>query len=171
MAIAKMSNTEIMKRVKDLESRKAELVAFEERNNSVVYTFEEKDMVDFTKVYDIIGNNTIIRDIDNEIRYLKYLLNLSNSTTIVEDFNITLGEALVYMAQLTQSISRVTPLANTDELTRQSSRYGSTAEYKKALYDINIAKQMLVEYKDLLMRLQMAIDKTNLTHEIEVIMK
>lgn len=172
MAITKMSNTEIMKRIKDLESRKAELVAFEVRNSFVVYTVEEKSMADLTKTYDILGNNNIIKELDNETRYLKYLLNLSNATTIVEDFNMTLGESLVLMAQLTQTIARITPLANTDKITREVMGYGSRlAEYKEALYDINIAKQMLVEYKDTLMKLQMAIDKTNLTHEIEVVLR
>ena len=168
MSLRKVSNTEIMKLVRDIESQKEELVNFGNRNSFAKYTLEEKPMADLTP-YALVEQTNKIGSLDANIRYLKHLLNLSNATTIVEEFNITLGEALVYMAQISQTVKRFTLLANTDKVVRTSGNYMSTTpEYTEAKYDIDLAKQMLSTYKSTLSKLQMAIDKTNLTNEIEV---
>lgn len=168
MSVRKVSNTEIMKLIRDIESQKDELIKFQSRNSFAKYTLEEKPLADLTP-YALVEHTNKISDYDANIRYLKHLLNVSNATTVVEEFNITLGEALVYMAQISQTVQRFTLLANTDKVVRESVSYRSTVpEYTEARYEIDLAKKMLSQYKSTLSKLQMAIDKTNLTNEIEV---
>lgn len=168
MAIQKMCNVEIMKLIKELEFEKSNLIDFERRNSFVEYTNDEKDSADKTP-YDIEATNTKIAQIDTNVRYLKHLLNVSNSNTVVAEFDITLGEALVYMSQLNNAISRLKPLINTDKITRKQSMYNRLQpEYQEAKYDINVAKEMFDTYKSILTRLQLAIDRTNLTNLIDV---
>ena len=168
MSVKKMTNTEVMKLIKELEEQKQLLIDFEKRNAFARYSQEDKHLADVTP-YDIVANNNAINSLDRDVRILKHLLNVANTTVFVPEFNMTIGQCLVYMAQLTQSINRYMSLANTDKVTREASGYSrSSAEFKEARYDVAIAREMLNVEKNNLSKLQMAIDKANLTNEIDV---
>jgi predicted transglutaminase-like protease len=94
---------------------------------------------------------------------------VSNPTTKVDGYDMTIAEALVYLAQLSQNKDRLVRLANREKLVRGStSRYSSNTEYTKACYDIAKAKEDLAKLNQTIAHLQMAIDRTNLTNLIAI---
>lgn len=70
--------------------------------------------------------NKKIDVIDKEILRLKSIFANSNVTTIVEGFDMSINEALVYLAQLNERLRRFSMLANIQSLRRRTSSYDST---------------------------------------------
>jgi hypothetical protein len=166
-----LCNTEIMKMIKALETEKEDLIAFERRNSSISYTATEKpdSIVDIGAAYDILEINASIDEKDAEIRRLKHILNKTNSEKILDGFDMTVGQGIVYMAQLSSKVKRLEALANTDGLVRKSGGWrGGEAEYTQVKYDVEEARQLLKKAKAELTKLQVSIDRTNLLNEIEV---
>lgn len=159
----KMTCTAIIKRVKELEERKNALTENECAQCTVSFV-TDKDKVDTGYVYETVQKQ--IDDLDDEIRRLKGILNYANATVKVADTGFTIGEALVRLAQL--SVKR----ARLDELPKvQSSRrvtYNGVIERTECLFDTEKVKADMERVREEIAALQMAIDKTNLTHEAEV---
>ncbi len=79
---------------------------------------------------------------------------------------MTVAEGLLYLAQLNSQLSRYQTIAEREPLTRSSAAYRNVSyEITKALYDIKEAKEAYQESFDLIAKLQMAIDLTNLMTE------
>jgi hypothetical protein len=159
-----MCNAEIMKKVKLLEQNKSDVLTEESRSHQVTYQ-NEKDRFDYG--YSFAKTRDKISALDAEIRKLKRLLNLSNATTIVPEFSMTLGECLVYLAQLNREMSTVSGMARKQDKTTNST-YGGVVEYTVLNYDKAECQEKLEWLKDTVAQLQIAIDRTNLTNVIEV---
>ena len=160
----KMCNAEIMKKVKMLEQTKIEVLTEEALNNQVSYQ-KEADRYDLG--YSFAATRARVGELDAEIRKLKDLLNVSNATTRVEEFSMTLGECLVYLAQLNRELATVNALANKQEKS-STSVYGGAIEYTVLNYDKAEARACLEGLKETIAKLQIAIDRTNLTNVIDV---
>jgi len=119
-----MCNAEIMKKVKLLEQSKHDLLMEEARVHQVTYQ-NEKDRFDFG--YSFSKTRERVSAYDDEIRKLKRLLNLSNATTQVPEFSMTLGECLVYLAQLNRELAIVGNMAKKEAKTTRST-YGGAVE-------------------------------------------
>lgn len=159
----KKCNTELMKELKELEQEKESLLDFERENCKIRYLAGEEPL-DNGYTYD--GVRTALSDIDERERKIKRALALSNATTLVEGFGMTIAEALVYLAQLTQNRYTLKLLASHKPMDRMT--VSDSVEYEKALYDIQTAKADLKKIIKEINRLQMAIDRTNLNHMIEI---
>ena len=159
-----MCNAEIMKKVKMLEQNKSDILMEESRSHQVTYQ-NPKDRFDYGYSFEETRNKISV--IDGDIRELKRLLNLSNATTIVPEFSMTLGECLVYLAQLNREMSTVSGMARKQDKTT-SSTYGGVVEYTVLNYDKAECQEKLEWLKDTIAQLQIAIDRTNLTNMIEV---
>lgn len=109
-----------------------------------------------------------IDDIDSTIRKYKYHLALSNATTIVLEFNMTIGECLVYLATVKSKKDLLQTYASKHQITRISSEYNTKVEYTELLYNVDKVKQDVLDLQRLVASLQMAIDRTNLTNLIEL---
>ena len=81
---------------------------------------------------------------------------------------MTIGECLIYLAQLNSKKQLLSNYASQKQLKRVSSTYSNKVEYTELLYDVDKVKVELLELQRLIARLQMAIDRTNLTNLIEV---
>ena len=161
----KMTHTEAMKEIKKTEDAKRRLIEDEEETCTVTYT-EKENPIDTGYNYEET-NKTII-DYDFKIRHLKALLAKSNATTIVKGFDMTISEALIYLAQLTQQLQRFKELSSKQPLARVGATYRNASyEFTKTLYDVKEAKRQYQECFDLISKLQMAIDLTNLTTTID----
>ena len=160
----KMCNAEIMKKIKLLEQSKNDLLMEESRTHQVTYQ-NEKDRFDYG--YSFTKTREKISTIDTETRNLKRLLNLSNATTMVTEFSMTLGECLVYLAQLNRELALVNNLAKKEPTTTRTS-YGGVVEYTALNYDKAECQARLEWLHETIAKLQIAIDRTNLTNMIEV---
>lgn len=161
----KKCNTELMKEIKNLTAKKDELLSYEERESLSTYSENEK-IIPSTYSYEEV--NEKINKIDSEIRHIKQLLAYANATVIVEGFDMTIAEALVYLAQAQYKLQRLATLKNRAPLTRQATNYrNATVEYTKTNYDVAKAQKDYDETYDLIQKLQIAIDRTNLNNVIE----
>ncbi len=160
----KKCNTEIMKEIKILETKKEDILEAEREDCRVTYTEGEKKL---PSNYDYDKTRIQVDQIDNEIRRYKALLAYSNATTIVPEFHMTIGECLIYLAQLNKKKELIAEFASYKQINRVSSSYTNKVEYIEILFDVNKVKKQLDDVQRLISQLQMAIDRTNLTNMIE----
>ena len=124
-----------------------------------------KDRFDYG--YSFAQTRQKISEIDEEIRKLKRLLNYANATMMVPEFDMTLGECLVYMSQLNREMTVVERMAHKEPMTSHTVQ-GGKVEYMALNYDTAECQAKLEWLKTTLAALQIAIDRTNLTNAIEV---
>lgn len=162
----KKCNTEIMKDIKTLEEMKTDLLNYENSNYSHTYSKDEEPIINGYDYSEVKGK---IKTINEKVRYLKGLLAHSNVTTIVDGFDMTIGESLIYLAQLNGEKERIKKLASRKPLVRGAGRpFDSSTEYTELEYDPEVAKTDLIQVTDTIYKLQLAIDRTNLTNMIDV---
>ncbi|MDE6105084.1 MAG: hypothetical protein K2G38_05350 [Clostridia bacterium] len=160
----KVCNSEAMKLIKELEERKKQVIYTEDNRSRVSY--KEGEEMKPTK-YDYAATRKEIAEIDERIRKIKHALAKANCTVKVDDFNITIGEALVYLAQLNAEYSRLETLSSYDKLARRITANG-VLEYTECLYDPETAEKDQKETYSKICKLQIAIDRANLNNFIEV---
>ena len=161
----KKCNTELMKEIKILEEKKNDILTLEQEECKITYLDGEKKMSSLYS-YDTVRKE--VDEIDREIRRYKSPLAYSNATTKVEEFDMTIGECLIYLASLNSKKTYLTSFASKKQKSRISSTYNNKVEYTELLYDVNKVKQELEDLQRLIAKLQMAIDRTNLTNLIEI---
>lgn len=161
----KKCNTELMKEIKILEEKKTDILNLEQEECKITYLDGEKKM---SSLYSYDGVRKEVDDIDSKIRRYKSLLAYSNATTKVEEFDMTIGECLIYLASLNSKKTYLTSFASKKQKSRISSTYNNKVEYTELLYDVNKVKQEIEDLQRLIAKLQMAIDRTNLTNLIEI---
>ena len=160
----KKCHTEIMKEIKRLEGEKDSWVTHERNNCRVSYMTDEEPIL---PNYDYAETSGALLEYDDRIRKLKGLLAYANATTIVEGFDMTINEALIYLAQLNARVRRYDYLISFQKLTRKTVGIDGKIEYTKILFDQEDAGRKLEEAKSEVIQLQMAIDRTNLTSFID----
>ncbi len=161
----KETHSEIIKEIKKLTDQRRALLQQEENTCIVTYTQGEKPI---DTGYNDKTTDKTLRNLDKEIKRLKGILAKSNALTPIKNFDMTIAEGLVYLAQLNSEISRYQTMAEREPLTRSSAAYRNASyEITKALCDIKEAKEAYQETFDLIAKLQMAIDLTNLTTEVD----
>ena len=151
----KLCNAEVIKKIKDLE---------EQKNCTTTYQ-TETDMIDTG--YDFEQTRNTVENLNKEIMRLKHALNVSNSTVIVEEFDLTIGECLVYMAQLNNEKVVLERMSRNRSKSRMT-LYNGTVEYTVTNYDVEVCKDKLNDIKETLRKLQLAIDRVNLNNMIEI---
>ena len=157
-------NTEIMKDLKKIEEEKYLLLEKEESQSIIKYVSEVDKIIPEYNYEETRGK---IDELDKKEIYLRGLLQKSNATVIVPEFNMTIGDCLIYLAQLAGKARVLRRLASKEPKTR-TLQYQKQVEYSEALYDISKAKADYEATQELIVKLQMAIDRINLTNLIEV---
>lgn len=117
--------------------------------------------------YDFLATDARLDDLHDKVARLKHSINVFNTTTVLEDIGCTIDEALVRMAILSDKKSRLSRMKSIQPLTRSSGSLRSGPEFTKRNYD---AAEVETEYKkvsDELTKLQLSLDKTNLTETFE----
>ena len=160
----KVCNTEAMKKIKELEAQKASIV-YDEQNRSCV-SYKEGEQKAASK-YDYASARENIARFDEQIRKIKHALAAANCTVILPEFGITIGEALVYLAQLNGELDRLSFLASRDKLSRRITANG-VLEYTECLYEPSKAEKDKEQLYSKICKLQVAIDRANLTNYIEI---
>lgn len=160
----KMCNSEAMKAVKELEEKKRNIICNEELRSRISYKEGEEKVI---SKYDYAETRKAIAEIDERIRKIKHALAESNCKTVVDDFKITIGEALVYLAQLNAEYQRLDGLGGHNKLSRRITANG-VLEYTECLYDPEKVVADMEKLHAKIGKLQVAIDRANLTNFIEV---
>ena len=160
----KMCNSEAMKAVKELEEKKKNLIYAEDNRSRISYKEGEEKVLDN---YSYAETRKAIAKIDEQIRKIKHALAVSNSTAVIDDFGITIGEALVYLAQLNNEYRQLDNLSRFPKLARRITANG-VLEYTECLYDPDKVTKELEALHTKICKLQVCIDRANLTSYIEV---
>lgn len=160
----KMCNSEAMKAIKELEEKKRNVIYNEDYRSRISYKEGEEKVM--TK-YNYAETRKAIAEIDERIRKIKHALAVCNCTAVIDDFGITIGEALVYLAQLNAEYDQLDDLSEKDKLSRRITANG-VLEYTECLYDPEEATRDCEALHSKICKLQVAIDRANLTNYIEV---
>lgn len=160
----KICNSEAMKLIREYEDQKRILLADENRNCTMSYKENEKKL---ETDYDYNKTRKQVRELDEKIRKIKATLACANCSVKIDDFNITIGEALIMIAQLQNEKSRIEFLADYTQLSRRITQNG-VLEYTECMFDTEVAKKDAEELRIKISKLQIAIDRANLTNYIEI---
>lgn len=115
--------------------------------------------------YDFADMQARIAEIDEKIRILKHRINVFNSTTKIEGYDMTIDEALVYIPQLTARKNYLSSMKNRLPKVREdySGRSSSIIDYRYLNYDLASATAEYEKVSKLLSDVQTALDLTNTT--------
>jgi len=159
----KLCLKEIMKRITLLEQLKNEVLSNERIRLSTTYaTGEEKIPVD----YSFSDTRKTVTELDEAIRFLKHKLHYANATVEVAEFGMTLGECIIYMAQLNNEKFNLELMARREQKSRRTVQ-GGVVEWTELNYDLAECAEAVKKITETVMQLQLVIDRTNLTYEIE----
>ena len=156
---------EIIKQISALEQQKEEILSDELQNCVTKYGSNEEIP---TTEYNFSAARDEIKAIDKKIRQLRHSLHLANATVIVPEYEMSIGECIILMAQLSKEKSVLTRMARREKKERRQPGYGNAVEWIELNYDKNECRSTLKSIADEVTSLQMAIDRINLTHMAEV---
>ncbi len=160
----KICNKEAMKLIKELESKKNYIVSEEDRQSHVQYKDGEARP---SNGYDYAKTRKKIAEIDAKIVKIKYALSKANCEIKVEEFGVTLGEALVMLAQMNCELSRLEYLSNSLQSSTSITANGVTV-HNDCLYDVATAAADAEKLTAKINKLQVAIDRANLVNFYEI---
>ena len=163
----KKTPTLLMKELKFLQSE-AERLHLEDTERSFA-PLNEKMEFRYDTGYSYEKNREEMNKIYEQELRIRSALAKFNSITKIEGLDLTVAEALVRISQLQKEIKILTVLANRTEYTETSvGGYSSNKTVtNKINYDQNKAIADLKKLQQELSRIQIAVDKTNLTTPIE----
>ncbi len=160
----KVCHTEIMKMIKELENQKDTLIDKENERATISYKEGEEKL---DSGYDYLETRDAIENIDSRIRHLRVLLAKANCSVRVDKFDVTIGEALIMLAQLQDERAQVENLARRRQISRRLTMNG-VLEFTECAYDTDRAQADAKLLRETISDLQMAIDRANLTNYIEI---
>ena len=160
----KMCHSEVIKYIKELESKKNVLLRQEEKDCRYTYQDESAKIV---PDYSYKKTRKAVDELDARIRKLRHLLAVANCTVVVDEFDVTLGEALVMLAQYQNKCDLLEDMSSRQQISQHSS-YSGKMEITCCNYDVATALKDYEARRLVISRLQVAIDRANLTNYVEV---
>ena len=107
--------------------------------------------------------------LEETIINLKHQINKFNTETIVDGFNKTIDEMLIYIPMLTRRKEKLNGMKNAMAKTREAVNMRSTIiDYRYANYDIKQASDDYDAVTEELSKAQIALDTVNVTKKFEV---
>ena len=166
----KITSKEANKLLKKLNEDYNQLLLEESEISTFVASVTE-NVEDCRPKYNYEETQKKIKDYEIKIRKLKHAINIFNTTTNVEGFDMNIDEVLVWLPQLTKQKEKLASLRKNKERTRVKDRYGSYTEridYIYINYDIEKVKKDYDEVANALNSLQIALDKANGQGRVEI---
>lgn len=160
----KVCHMEAMKEIRLLEEQKQLVLEKEEEGFRVSYK-EGESKVDTG--YSYRETRDQVATLDARIRQIKSALAKANCLCRLEEFDVTIGEALVLLAQWNAEYARLCRLSSQRQLSRRITANG-ILEYTECLYDVKAVAEERNLLKQRIGALQIAIDRANLLSQIEI---
>lgn len=120
--------------------------------------------------YDYADTRAKIAAIDETTRTIRHALHLFNATYVLPESGITVDEALIKLAQLSNLKDTLSIMRDRRETERVEGNWRSkdVIEYRYANYDVNQAGEDYAAVVDQISKLQLEIDLANQTQTFEV---
>ncbi len=160
----KMCHSEVIKYIKELENRK-EVLLTQERTGRTYTHLEDgsKTVPD----YNYSETRSEVDKLDAKIRHLRHLLAVANCNVNVDGFGVTIGEALVMLAQLQNKCELLREMSAFPQKSQRTT-YSGKVEITECNYDVVEAGRDYEQVRQTINKLQVAIDRANLTNYVEV---
>ena len=155
---------EVIKMISQLAEEKAEILSDESQNSVITYGKDEEKP---ESTYIFSETREAIENVNAKIRHLRHKLHHANATVKVPEFDMTIGECIIYMAQLNSEKALLERMARSEPISRDTT-YRGVVEWTEICYSRNECREVLKGIVEKITALQMAIDRINLTHEIKV---
>ena len=139
----KICLTEAMKLIKELDEQKTQLIKKEYENCTVSYK-EGEAKIDNGYSYETTRAD--LKELDRKIRELKTLLAQANTKILIDKFSITIGEALVYLAQLQTEKDQLENLRAHNQISRRITPNG-VLEYTECQYDVKKVEEDILKVR------------------------
>ena len=150
-----------------------DLIVSRERDVATFTAATVEKLEEVAPKYDFHETQAKLFEIEDKIIRLKHALNVFNTTTVLEGFITSNGEALtvdgalVYMSILNQKLSKFERMSKAEQKRSYSYNNGLIV-YAYANYSVEAAKDAYETTQKELHELQLALDKVNNTVEFEV---
>ena len=156
----------LMRRLKE----EKELLDAEEKSSKQFIVAIQEDAEAVRPAYDFHAMQKRFDDVDGRMRRLKHAINVFNTTHIVDGFDMTIDEMLVYLPQLGKRKEMLTQMSKMLPRQRKDRDYSSSnnIEYVYANFDISEARQELEKVSELYAQAQTALDIVNNRDTLEV---
>lgn len=159
----KKSPTLLMKELKSIKERIAELHKADLHDSmETVHTLDEEPSL---SAYSYEENREAIRKLRERESAIHRALSLFNLETKIPGFDLTISEGLLRLGQLRDEIEVLSTLASRRQV-RKSEGYAAEY-YDKCCYEVAKAKEDLKAMREERTALQVAIDRVNLTSDID----
>ena len=163
-----VTSKEANKLLQQLEQEHRSLLSKEYDTKSFLAAVGE-DVESCRPEYDYAKVQDELAELENKIIKLKHQINRFNTETIVDGFDKTIDEMLVYIPMLTRRKEKLNGMKNALAKTREAVNMRSTIiDYRYANYDINKALEDYYATLEELSKAQVALDKVNVTKKFEV---
>lgn len=157
------TSAEANKRLKKLNDEYAALLDKEARSRDFRAAMGE-DAESVRPAYDYAETQTRLAALEEKIRHLKHAINCFNATHIVDGFEMTIDEMLVYIPQLTRRKNKLYEMKSRLPRERVEEQYGRPSgiiDYRYANYDIAAVEADYDKTADELSHAQLALDAVN----------
>ena len=166
----KMTSAQAAKELKRLNDLHTALL--EKEQKAAVFTAAIQEDIEQARPEYCYGNiQTDLRIIEGKIISMKHSINQFNLTYMIEGFDMTIDQMLVYIPQLTarkKKLERMAGRLPKERLSSGFSRSSNFIEYMYCNYEVSDAKYDLEETAKELAEAQMVLDKVNSTVEFDV---
>ena len=166
----KYTSSEANKLLRKLNSDYQTLIA-KERESKVFLAATGEDPESVRPKYDYAKVQEELRSLAKKIRTVKHAINVFNTTTIVDGFDMTIDEMLIALPQLNERVNTLNSMRTTLPKTRERT-YGTgtnaTIDYRYVNYDIDTVALDYETVYGLLSKAQTALDLVNNTAVMEI---
>lgn len=166
----KLTSAEANKLLRKVNEEYAAMLRLEECSREFNAAVGE-DIETVRPEYDYKETREKLKALEGKTRKIKHAINIFNNTHIVDGFNMTIDELLIYIPQLARrkeklaEMSAKLPKARVNEDYRRRS---NIIDYTYINYDLGEVKKDLEAVTDELARAQIALDVLNTSTEIEL---
>ena len=164
-----VTSKEANKMLHELEMELNHLVTEEEQAKSFLAAVGE-DIESCRPKYNYEESQSAIKAVENKIIKLKHAINKFNTEAVVDGFDKTIDEMLIYIPQLTQRCRKLNAMQSILPKKREAMNMRSNIiDYRYVNYDIEKVKQDYKTTVDELHKAQIALDTVNVTKQFEIL--
>lgn len=155
------------KLIKALEDKKNYLLSLEAGSSIYILAEGEKEE---KPNYDYLVTSEELEEINLSVRKIKHAINVFNTTTVLNPLGITIDEALIKMAQLSNRKAQLDIMRKRLPKERQSNPYmrSNIIEYQYVNYDLTRVSEDYDQLCEQITDIQLALDTCNQTQTFEV---
>lgn len=144
-------------------------ILYKENTSKVFIAATTENLEDARPAYDYAETQRQLAAVEADIQTVKHCINVFNTTHVVEGFDRTVDQMLVYIPQLTERKDRLWRMAAQLPKQRMTNNNRSNLiEYQYANYDPEEAMRDFQAASDELARAQLALDHLNNTDTMEI---